>query len=179
MPACSASTTTTHAAALLPPPCAARSAASGFAEPVGARPLRVDVRCAVYTPYFLDVPHWPSSTPKPSLPSQPGTFDRHRGRHHLRAERVAVWAVIVPTLGANQRYGRNLGDGRLRKKNGLAVKLATLASGRRCEEPGDIAMRCLLRTGFAELFLPSLPARSLLLNPATSIAPRSVRSRVP
>ena len=32
-----------------------------------------------------------------------------------------VWAVIVPALDANQRYVRNLGEGRLRK-NGLAVK---------------------------------------------------------
>jgi hypothetical protein len=40
--------------------CAARSAAFGFAERVGAHPLRVDVRCVVYAPQkFLDVPHWP------------------------------------------------------------------------------------------------------------------------
>jgi hypothetical protein len=52
------------------------------------------------------------------------------------------------SLGANQRDGRNFGEGRLRT-NGLAGEQATLASGRRSEEPGDIEVRCLLvvRTG--------------------------------
>ena len=42
------------------------------------------------------------------------------------------------------------------------VKQASLASGRRCEEPGDIAMRCLLRTGVRLALSSSLPARALL-----------------
>jgi hypothetical protein len=133
--------------------CAARtsrSAASGFAEPVGAHALRVDVRCAVTRRRSSFMCLIGSSRRRRACrPSPEHSIAAVADVHHLRAERVVVWAVIAPTLGANQRYGRNLGDGRLRKKNGLAVKQATLASGRRSKEPasGDIAMRCLFRTG--------------------------------